>query len=385
MTQTPNSELRTPNRNPKIAIVADWLTNMGGAEKVVLALHEAFPDAPIYTSTVVADKMPEFAGLDIRTTSLQNLPGPLKKMHKFFPMQRVRAFRDLDLSEFDIIISSSSAEAKQVRKTRPGQVHICYCHTPIRYYWSHYDEYRRDPQFGKLNWLIRLAMPIFVPPQKKADFEAAQNVDVFIANSEEVAKRIRKYYGRTSTVIHPPVDVNRFEPARERGEYYVTVGRQVPYKRFDLVVAAATELGIPLRVFGNGSEHQKLVDMAGPTVEFHTDRTGDASDAAVTDALNNARGFIYAAEEDFGIVQVESLAAGAPVIALGRAGTKDIVEDGVSGIMFRDQTVESITCAIKDAQSTTFLPGTLRRKAKRFDKSLFITKIRKVVADNYIQ
>lgn len=385
MTQTPNSELRTPNRNPKIAIVADWLTNMGGAEKVVLALHEAFPDAPIYTSTFVADKMPEFAGLDIRTTSLQNLPGPLKKMHKFFPMQRVRAFRDLDLSEFDIIISSSSAEAKQVRKTRPGQVHICYCHTPIRYYWSHYDEYRRDPQFGKLNWLIRLAMPIFVPPQKKADFEAAQNVDVFIANSEEVAKRIRKYYGRTSTVIHPPVDVNRFEPARERGEYYVTVGRQVPYKRFDLVVAAATELGIPLRVFGNGSEHQKLVDMAGPTVEFHTDRTGDASDAAVTDALNNARGFIYAAEEDFGIVQVESLAAGAPVIALGRAGTKDIVEDGVSGIMFRDQTVESITCAIKDAQSTTFLPGTLRRKAKRFDKSLFITKIRKVVADNYIQ
>ena len=383
MNPTTNHQPPTTKQSPRVAIVADWLTNMGGAEKVVLALHEAFPDAPIYTSTFVPEKMPEFAGLDIRTTSLQNLPGPLKKMHKFFPMQRVRAFRDLDLSEFDIIISSSSAESKQVRKTRPDQIHISYCHTPIRYYWSHYDEYRKDPGFGKLNWLIRLAMPIFVPPQKKVDFEAAQDVDVFIANSDEVAKRIRKYYGRMSTVIHPPVDVSRFDPARERGEYYVTIGRQVHYKRFDLVIAAATELGIPLRVFGNGSEHERLVAMAGPTVEFHTDRTGDASDAAVTDALNNARGFIYAAEEDFGIVQAEALAAGAPVIALGRAGTKDIVEDGVSGVTFRDQTIESITHAIREAQSIDFLPGTLRRKAKRFEKSLFITKIRKVVADNY--
>lgn len=380
---TTNHQPLTTKHSPRVAIVADWLTNMGGAEKVVLALHEAFPDAPIYTSTFVPEKMPEFAGLDIRTTKLQKLPGPLRKMHKFFPMQRVRAFRELDLSEFDIIISSSSAEAKQVRKTRSNQVHICYCHTPIRYYWSHYEDYRRDPQFGKLNSLIKMAMPIFVPPLKKADYDAAQAVDVFIANSEEVAKRIRKYYGRTSTVVHPPVDVNRFEPARERDDYYVTIGRQVPYKRFDLVIAAATQLGIPLQVFGNGSEHERLVEMAGPTVTFHTDRDGDASDAAVTKALNHAKGFIYAAEEDFGIVQAEALAAGAPVIALGRAGTKDIVDDGVSGVTFRDQTVESVVNAIEDAQSINFLPGTLRRKAKRFDKSLFITKIRKIVVDSY--
>ena len=144
---------------PKIAIVADWLTNMGGAELVVLAMHEAFPDAPIYTSTYNPDKMPAFKDLDVRTTFLQNLPGPLRKLHKFFPMLRVNAFRKLDLSEFDIILSSSSAEAKQVRKTRPDQIHICYCHTPIRYYWSHYREYRKDPGFGKLNWLVRLAMP----------------------------------------------------------------------------------------------------------------------------------------------------------------------------------------------------------------------------------
>lgn len=368
---------------PKIAIVADWLTNMAGAEKVVLALHEAFPDAPIYTSTYAADKMPEFAGLDIRTTSLQNLPGPLKKMHKFFPMQRVRAFRELDLSEFDIIISSSSAEAKQVRKTRPDQIHICYCHTPIRYYWSHYDEYRRDPGFGKLNPLIRFAMPFFVPAQKKADYNAAQNVDVFIANSTEVQKRIKKYYDKPSTVIHPPVDVDRFTPARTRSDYYVTLGRQVPYKRIDLAVSAATELNIPLKVYGNGPQHEHLVKTAGPTVEFFTDRFTDASDAAVTEALNHAKGFIFPSEEDFGIVSVEALAAGAPVIALSRGGTKDIVEDGVSGVLFRDQNPDAIANAIRYAEKISFLPGTLRRKAKRFDKSLFITKIRKVVGDSY--
>ncbi len=369
---------------PKVAIVADWLTNMGGAEKVVLALHEAFPDAPIYTSTFIPEKMPEFAGLDIRTTRLQNLPRPLRKLHKFFPSQRVHAFRDLDLSEYDIIISSSSAEAKQVRKTRPGQIHICYCHTPIRYYWSHYDEYKRNPQFGKLSWLIRLAMPFFVPPLKRADYEAAQKVDLFIANSTEVQKRIKKYYNRDSTVIHPPVDVNRFSPARTRDNYYVVTGRQVPYKRIDLAVGAATELNIPLKVFGNGSEHEHIVKLAGPTVEFYTDRNGDASDAALTQALNHAKGFIFPSEEDFGIVAVEALAAGAPVIALSRGGSKDIVEDGISGVLFRDQNPDAIANAIRYAESLTFLPGTLRRKAKRFDKSLFITKIRKVVSDSYL-
>lgn len=364
---------------PKIAIVADWLTNMGGAENVVLAIHEAFPSAPIYTSTFTPETMPAFKNLDVRTTYLQNLPASLRKLHKFFPMLRVYAFAKLDLSEFDIIISSSSAESKQVRKTRSDQVHICYCHTPIRYYWSHYDEYRRDPGFGKLNWLIRLIMPLMIPALKKADYNAAQKVDVFIANSTEVQKRIKKYYGKTSTVIHPPVDVDRFTPARTRGDYYVALGRQVPYKRIDLAVMAATKLGIKLRVYGNGSEHQRLVDMAGPTVQFFTDRFSDASDDAVTTALNSAKGYIFPTEEDFGIVQVEALAAGAPVIAYSKGGALDIVQDGESGVLFHQQSVNAVIDAIKRSEQIDFLPGTLRRKAKRFDKSLFITKIRKIV------
>lgn len=376
-----NSHLPSSRQSPRVAIVHDWLTNMGGAENVVLALHEAFPDAPIFTSTYTPEKMPAFAGLDVRTTNLQNLPGPLRKLHKFFPMQRVKAFQNLDLSEFDIIISSSSAEAKQVRKTRPDQVHICYCHTPIRYYWSHYNEYRKDPGFGRLNWLVRLAMPLMVPRLRKADYKASQNVDVFIANSNEVQKRIKKYYGKNSTVVHPPVEVSRFTPARERSDFYVALGRQVPYKRIDLAVMAASKLGLPLKVFGNGSEHQKLVEMAGPSVEFFKDRFGDASDQAVTDALNNAKGYIFPAEEDFGIVQVEALAAGAPVIAFARGGALDIVQDGESGILFEQQTVKSLVQAIEKAERTSFLPATLRRKSRRFDKSLFISKIRKIVND----
>lgn len=366
---------------PKVAIVADWLTNMGGAEEVVLAMHEAFPDAPIYTSVYVPEKMPRFAGLDVRTTWLQKLPRSIRKFHRWLPVLQVHAFRSLDLSDYDVILSSAIITAKHVRKTRPGQVHISYCHTPTRYYWSHYEQYKKDPGFGKLNWLVKLLIPLFMPHQRKLDYQAAQDVDVFIANSSEVQKRIRKYYDKPSTVIHPPVDVNRFEPARQRGDYYVALGRQVPYKRFDLAVAAATKLNLPLKVFGNGPAHQQLVDTAGPTVEFFTDRFGDASDEAVSDALNHAKGFFFCADEDFGIVQVEALAAGAPVIGYGTGGTLDIIQDGESGVLFTEQTVESVIEAVQKAEQLTFLPATLRRKARRFDKGLFLTKIRKVVLD----
>ncbi len=369
-------------RVPKVAIVHDWLTNMGGAENVVLALAEAFPGAPIYTSQYDPEKMPAFKKLDVRTTYLQDLPGPLKKMHKFFPMLRVRAFQNLDLSDFDIIISSSSAESKQVRKSRPDQVHICYCHTPIRYYWSHYDEYKKDPGFGKLNWLVRLAMPFFVPALKKADYEAAQSVDIFVANSEAVRARIKKYYKRSATVIHPPVDIDRFTPSRKRADYYVTSGRQVPYKRYDLVVTACTKLNIPLKVYGNGSQHSALVAQAGPTIEFFTDRFGDASDKNLEKALNSAKGWIYAGEEDFGIVQVEALAAGAPVITYGKGGALDIVQDGESGILFAKQSVDSLINALKQAQTIDFMQANLRRKSKRFEKSLFISKMRRIVQTN---
>lgn len=368
---------------PKIAIVAEFLTVMGGAENVVLALHEAFPNAPIYTAIYDEERMSaEFKKMDIRTTWLQKFPKKLRKTYKLFPTLQVKAFKDLDLSEFDIIITSSYLNANQVQKTRPDQVLISYCHTPARYYWSHYNQYKKQPGFGKLDWVIRLLIPLLVPRQRKLDYEAAQKVDVFIANSTETQRRIKKYYGKPSIVIHPPVDTSRFSPSRQREDYYVTVGRQLPYKRYDLVVAACTKLGIPLKVFGNGPEHKKLVKMAGPTVSFYTDRFGDASDEVLEKALNSAKGWIYATEEDFGIVQVEALAAGAPVITYGKAGALDIVQDMESGVLFYQQTVGAVVDAIKRAEQVEFLPGTLARKARRFDKGLFLTKIRKVVGDN---
>ena len=367
-------------KGPRVAIVHDWLTNMGGAERVVLAMHEAFPDAPIYTSVYEPEKVPLFDGLDVRTTRLQKWPRALRRLHKFFPMLRVRAFQELDLDAYDIVLSSSSAEAKQVRKTRDDQVHICYCHTPIRYYWSHYAQYKRDPGFGKLNWLVRLTMPFLVPPLKRADYAAAQDVDVFIANSTEVQKRISKYYGKPAVVVHPPVDAERFtklsKPLDKRSGY-IALGRQVPYKRIDLAVAACTSLKLSLTVIGNGSEHDKLVAMAGDTVEFVT----NATDEAVAAYLGSARGFIFPTEEDFGIVQVEALAAGAPVIAYASGGSEDIVKDGEGGITFDSQDNVSLQNALMKAEKTNFEPAKLQRVAKRFHKSLFITKLRKVVAD----
>ncbi len=372
-------------KQPKIAIVCDFLTMMGGAENVVLAMHEAFPSAPVYTAIYNQDKVPAFREVSVRPSSLQKIPKKLRRYYKLFPTLAVKAMRKLDLSEFDIIITSSYLHGHQIKKSRPSQIIINYCHTPPRYYWSHYDLYRKDPGYGKLNFLVRPLMPLLIPRQRKLDYEAAQNVDVFIANSSETQKRIKKYYGKNSTVIHPPVNINRFSPTRERGDYYVTLGRQLPNKRFDLAVEACTKLGVKLKVFGNGPLHATLIKKAGSTIEFYNERFGNASDAEVEKALNSAKGFVFPSDEDFGIVAVEALAAGAPVIGYAKSGTLDIVQDGESGILFKEQSVNAVIKAIKKAEQTMFLAGTLRRKSRRFDKSLFINKIKKVVSDQTIQ
>lgn len=178
------------------------------------------------------------------------------------------------------------------------------------------------------------------------------------------------------------MNTKRFTPARERGDYYVSLGRQLPNKRVDLAVAACTQLGLPLKVYGDGPLHSKLVAMAGPTIQFYTDRFGDANDAAVEHALNNAKGFVFPSDEDFGIVAVEALAGGTPVIAYQRSGTRDVVTDGETGVLFAKQTLDDVTAAIQRADTLQFFPSKLNRTARRFDKTLFLTKIRKIVADH---
>jgi glycosyltransferase involved in cell wall biosynthesis len=366
-------------KKPRVAIVHDWLTNMGGAEPVVLRLHSLFPDAPVYTSVYDHDKMPAFHRIDVRTTYLQKvLPRFIRYKHVLWPVLRAYAFRRLDLSEFDVIISSSSAEAKAVRKSRPDQVHISYVHTPIRYYWSHYNEFKNEFNFGALTWLIRPFVPLFVHWMRKKDLESIEGVDVFIANSTVTQQRIKKYYGRVSTVVHPPVDIDRFTPPPKTDRNgYILWGRHVPYKRFDLAIKAANELGLKLTVIGSGPDTDRLKKLAGPTVNF----PGRVSDEELVHMAHHAKGFLFPNEEDFGISAVEALAAGVPVIAYAKGGALDIVQDGETGVLFPEQAVESLVAAIKRFETLSFLPATLHRKSKRFAPTLFDTKIKKIVTD----
>lgn len=374
------------NKQPKIAIVHDWLTTMGGAEPLVLEIHKLFPYAPIYTSVYDAEKMPAFAHIDVRTTSLQaKLPAKLRYKHVLWPTLRAKAFRKLDLSEFDIIISSSSAEAKSVRKTRPGQVHIAYIHTPPRYYFSHYEEFRREFNFGPLTPFIRPFIPHFVKKMRKLDIESTKDIDVFIANSTVTQERIKTYYNKPSTVVYPPVNVAKFTPP-PKGERagYVIWGRHVPYKRFDLAIQAANELGALLTIAGTGPDTERLKSLAGPTVRF----VGRVSDDELVRLAQSSEAFLFPNEEDFGIAAVEALAAGTPVIAYKKGGALDIVQDGETGLFFTEQTTASLVDAIqrfeamKQASPQAFLPATLHRKAKRFDKGFFATKMRKIVEDH---
>ena len=372
---------------PKVAIVHDWLTNMGGAEPLVLEIHKLFPNAPIYTSVYDAEKMQAFKHIDVRTTSLQTkLPKKLRFKHVLWPVARAKAFRELDLSEFDIIISSSSAEAKAVRKTRPGQVHIAYVHTPVRYYWSHYEEFRKEFNFGPLSPFIRPFIPYFVKKMRKLDLESTKDIDIFIANSTITQQRIKQYYNKPSTVIYPPVEVERFAPP-PKGERsgYVMWARHVPYKRFDLAIQAANALEAPLTIASTGPDTERLKAMAGPTIKF----VGRISDEELVRLAQSSRAFLFPNEEDFGISAAEALAAGTPVIAYKKGGALDIIQDGETGIFFEEQTVDSLVDAIKRfeaqlaANPNTYLPATLYRKAKRFDKGFFATKMRKVVGDSW--
>lgn len=367
-------------KTPRIAIVHDWLTIAGGAEVVVEELHKLFPKAPIYTSVYNAAAVPALKGADVRTTYLQTrLPRFLRYKHVLWPTLRAKAFRALDLSEFDIIISSSSAEAKAVRKTKPGQVHIAYIHTPIRYYWSHYEEFKNEFNFGLLTSFIRPFIPFFVKRMRKLDLESVEDIDVFIANSSVTQERIHTYYKKPSTVIYPPVNISRFTPPpKTERSGYIIWGRHVPYKRFDLAIETANKLKLPLTVVGSGLDTERLKSLAGPTVTF----TGRVSDEELVRLAHHAKGFLFPGEEDFGIAAVEALAAGIPVIAYKKGGALDIVQDGESGVFFEEQTVESMATAITRFETMSFLPATLHRKAKRFDAGLFRTKMQKIVEDS---
>ncbi len=358
----------------KVAIVCDWLTGIGGAERVVLELHRMYPDAPIYTSQYDSSRISWFDDADVRTTSLQRLPKSLKK---FLPLLRAWAFSRLDLSEYDLVISSSGAEAKGIR-TGPGTTHICYCHSPTHYYWIRHDEYLKNPGFPRgFNWLARFSLKMMIEPLKRWDKHAARQPDFMIANSTHTQAMIKRYYRRDSTVVFPPVDIDRFKPSGkpELRHGFVVAGRQTPYKRIDLAIQACTDLKVPLVVIGDGPDHKRLEKMAGRNVTF----LSNVNDHDIVAHFQSALGFIMPNMDDFGIVAVEAQAAGTPVIAYKKGGSLDYITPR-TGLFFEKQTVKSLTAALEAAMAKSFNYEHIAEHAKQFSAPAFKTNMRAAVA-----
>jgi glycosyltransferase involved in cell wall biosynthesis len=353
----------------KVAIVCDWLTGVGGAERVVLELHKLFPNAPIYTSQYDKQAIDWFDDADVRTLWLQRLPKSLKK---FLPPLRAIAFRQLNLSSYDLVISSSGAEAKAV-KTGNNTVHICYCHAPTHYYWMRYDEYLKNPGFGKLDWVARLGLKILVGPLRRLDYRAAQRPSYLIANSRFTKNQIKKYYDRESDVIFPPVDIDKFKNSISEStkEGLLAIGRQTPYKKIDLAIAAANKLGQPITVIGNGPDHRKLTKMAGSNVSFIT----NASDKDIAKYMASAKTFIFPGVDDFGIVAVEALASGTPVIAYDEGGASDYIIDGINGLLFNKQTIKSLATALEKISTKKFSSLAIQNTSKPFSIGKFSDSI----------
>ena len=352
----------------QVALVASWLNQYGGAERVLEVAHDLFPNAPIFTSTYRPSKMPPlYRTLDIRSSFLDRIP--LENQRWLLPLYPT-AFESLDLSGYDTIVSITSAFAHGVRAV-PGARHICYCLTPARFLWSYADYIKRE----RLGRLSRLVLPFFITSMRAWDRRAADRVSQFIAISETVRQRIKNYYQRDSTMIYPPVDVERFAVSCERGDYFLILSRLVPYKRIDLAVQAFNELGLPLVIAGDGRDRARLQAMAKPNVRL----IGRVSDEERCDLMARCRAFLFPGEEDFGITPLEANACGKPVIAFAAGGALDSIIDGVTGKLFREPTAQSLANAVRAFDDAKFDPMTIRKHAEKFGASVFKEKLLQVI------
>ncbi len=348
------------------AIVHDWLlSSVGGGEKVLQAIHQLYP-SPIFTLIQNAKKLQGtyFEGLEIFSSFLQKFPKVEAKYQRYLPLFPL-AIEHFDLSGYDLILSSSHCVAKGVI---PGaeQLHICYCHTPMRYAWDMMHAYLRE---AKLDRGIKgFFAKFFLHYLRGWDLHSVQRVDHFIANSKFVAKRIQKFYGRSSEVIYPPVDVDLFEKKEKKESFYLTASRFVPYKKIDLIVEAFSKMGDKkLVVVGDGPEWKKVRAIAGKNVEL----LGYQEDHVLKGLLQRAKGFVFAALEDFGIAPVEAMASGTPVIAFGKGGVKESVIEGETGHFFEEQSISSLIGAIQEFEKMEFDPEKCRKRAELFSLERF--------------
>lgn len=349
-------------------MVYDRVNKWGGAERVLLALHKIFPDAPLYTSVYHPEKAKWAKVFKVKTSFLQRVP-LAKSHHQFFAPLMPFAFRNFRFDGYDIVLSVTSESAKAVKIT--GNIkHICLCLTPTRYLWSAYEEYFPNAT------IRRLTKPL-IAALRFLDKKSAQNPDLMLAISKEVKKRIQKYYEREASVLYPPISLQFKGKSRKRGNYFLVVSRLsrfTSYKRVDLAVKAATQLSLPLVVIGQG-HIGSLKKHAGPTVKFVT----NVSDKKLLDYYKNAKALIFPAKEDFGLVMVEAQAAGIPVIAYKAGGALEIVKEAVTGEFFSKQTLTSLTNVLKNFDESRYNSQSCKENAKRFSFSYFEKSLKEYI------
>lgn len=363
--------------NKKVAIICDWIKDWWGAELVLSHIMECFPQADIFTSVFYQESNPLFKGRKIETSFIQYIP-ILWKSHKLALTLRPQAFEGFDLSSYDIVISSSSAESKGVI-TKPDCIHICYCHTPTRYFWSHYKEYLEMMEFGVLNPLWKWLMPKLIKGLRRWDFLAAQRPDYYIANSYNTQSRIEKYYKRDADVIHPAIDTSQFPLTEKKEDYYLAVGRCIPYKKFDLLVDAFNANGKKLIIATNTDNtlYRNLKKISNDNIQWELSLPREE----IIKLYSKAKAFVFPPEEDFWLVPVEAQACGTPVIAYGVWGALETVKDGETGIFFESQTPESLNLAIEKFETLSFDHKQIRKHAEIFDKTLFQNRLLRYVKE----
>lgn len=359
----------------KVAVVHDWLVTYAGAERVLEAILELYPESDIYSVVdfLKDDQRFFIKNKKVKTTYIQKFPFAASKYRAYLPFMPL-AIEQFDLSEYDLIISSSYAVAKGVI-TGPDQVHICYCHSPIRYAWDMKDQYLREAGLEK--GIKSLVARIIMHRVRLWDLACANRVDYYISNSDFIGRRIRKVYRRSSKTVYPNVDVDSFEVVKDKEDYYFTASRMVPYKRMDLIVKAFSEMPEKrLIVIGSGPQFENIKSIAPPNVTLLGYQTSDV----LKSYMQRARAFIFAAEEDFGIIPVEAQACGTPVIAFGKGGVCETVIDKKTGILFYEQTPSAICEAITRFENSPLLdPDEIRKNAERFSKATFLVNMRNFV------
>ncbi|MFA7245363.1 MAG: glycosyltransferase [Candidatus Magasanikbacteria bacterium] len=358
----------------RIALVHDYLSQDGGAERVLQAFHEIWPEAPIFVLFHDNKKIKNFPENLIKESFLSKLPFVRKKYQWYLPLMPI-ATEKHNLGDFDVVLSSTSAFAKGILTKEDG-LHISYCHTPTRYLWSDTHEYIHDLKY---NFFIKLFLPRLIHKLRIWDKNSVDRVDYFIANSHTVFKRIKKYYRRNSDVIFPPVDFDKFFVSEKVGDYFVTGGRIVNYKRFDLVVQAFNRLGYKLKIFGDGPSLESLKKIAKSNIEF----LGRVSEEEKIKILSSAKAFIHPQVEDFGITPIEAMSAGRPVIAYGVGGVTETVIDGATGLFFYKQDWESLFETVLNFEKYNWDSQKIREHAKSFDVKIFKKKIKNYVEKKY--